>query len=165
MHETRLGADDFGQMSREGADVVLGLALDLVDAVDVEGDVARLGPDRLGGFPGNHAEFRLRVRRMRLDLEPEREAGLGLPDGGHFRAGIAGNHRKLRTSWAGREATPADLFFTPCFSRSGAGKPPVWARSGENCRAPGRRPKVLQAGQPALYRQADKLRVRSHAGL
>jgi hypothetical protein len=32
---------------------------------------------------------------MRLDLEPDFEARLGLPDGGHFRAGIAGYHRRL----------------------------------------------------------------------
>jgi hypothetical protein len=33
---------------------------------------------------------------MRLDLEPDLEAGLRLPDGGHFRAGVAGDHRRLR---------------------------------------------------------------------
>ena len=39
VHEARLGADDLGQMGQEGDDVVLGLALDLVDARDVEGRV------------------------------------------------------------------------------------------------------------------------------
>ena len=63
---------------------------------DIEGGVLGLGPDRLGGFLGDHAEFRQRVRRMRLDLEPDLEAGLRLPDGSHFRAGIAGDHRRLR---------------------------------------------------------------------
>src|SRR6185312_17268793 len=85
-------------MGGEGDDVVLGLTLDLVDPRDVEGDVARLGPDRLGGFLGDDAEFRLRVRRMRLDLEPDLEAGLRLPDGGHFRASVAGDHRRLRAN-------------------------------------------------------------------
>src|SRR6185369_15364652 len=88
--------------------VVLGLTLDLVDPRDVEGDVARLGPDRLGGFLGDDAELRLRIRRMRLDLEPDLEAGLRLPDGGHFRAGVAGDH----------QTAPAKLFFTPRFSRA-----------------------------------------------
>jgi hypothetical protein len=37
MHEARFGADDLGQMGQEGDDVMLGLALDLVDALDVEG--------------------------------------------------------------------------------------------------------------------------------
>jgi hypothetical protein len=93
VHEARLGADDFRQMGGEGDDVVLGLAFDLVDPRHVENGVAGLGPDYLGGFLGDHAEFRLRVRRMGLDLEPDLEAGLGLPDGGHFRAGIARNHQ------------------------------------------------------------------------
>src|SRR5438309_11470978 len=82
-------------MGEEGDDVVLGFALDLVDPRDVEGDVAGLGPDGLGGLLGDYAEFGQRVRRMRLDLEPDLEARLRLPDGGHFRAGIAGKHRRL----------------------------------------------------------------------
>ncbi len=95
MHEARLGTDDFRQMGEEGDDVVLGFALDLVDPRHVEGDVAGLGPDRLGGLFRDHAKFCQRVRRMRLDLEPDLEAGLRLPDRGHFRAGVAGNHRRL----------------------------------------------------------------------
>ncbi len=95
VHEARLGADDFGEVGQEGDDVVLGLALDLVDPRHVEGGVLRLGPDRLGGFLRDHAEFRQRIRRMRLDLEPDLEAGLRLPDRGHFRAGVARNHRRL----------------------------------------------------------------------
>ena len=126
MDEARLGTDDFGQMGQEGDDVMLGLALDLVDPGDVEGGVLGLGPDRLRGFLGDDAEFGQRVRRVRLDLEPDPKAGLRLPDGGHFRAGVAGDHRKLRTSRAGREAIPADLFFTLCFSKSCRARPPVW---------------------------------------
>ncbi len=34
----------------------------------------------------------MRVGGMRLDLEPDLEAGLRLPDGGHFGAGITGDH-------------------------------------------------------------------------
>src|SRR5216683_5855001 len=100
MHEARLGADDFRQMGEEGDDVVLGFALDLVDPRDVEGRVFGLGPDRLCGVLRNHAEFRLRIRRVRLDLEPDLEARLRLPDGGHFRAGVAGNHSTTRGSSA-----------------------------------------------------------------
>ncbi len=48
-----------------------------------------------GGFLGDHAEFGLRIRRMGLDLEPDLETGLGFPDRGHFRAGVAGDHRRL----------------------------------------------------------------------
>ena len=51
MHEARVGADELGEMGQEGDDVVLGHALDLVDARDVERDVARLLPDRLRPLP------------------------------------------------------------------------------------------------------------------
>ena len=51
MHEARLRPDDLGQMGQEGDDVVLDLALDLVDALDVERGVAALVPDRLGRRP------------------------------------------------------------------------------------------------------------------
>ncbi len=47
MHEARVRPDEFGEMREEGDDVVLGHALDLVDAGDVERDVSGLVPDRL----------------------------------------------------------------------------------------------------------------------
>ncbi len=47
VQEPGLRADDLGDMGQEGDDVVLGGALDLVDALDVEGGFAALGPDRL----------------------------------------------------------------------------------------------------------------------
>jgi hypothetical protein len=93
MYEARLGPDDLRQMRKEGDDVVFGLALDLVNARYIEADVAGFLPDLFCGLFWNHPEFRLRIRRMRLDLEPDFEARLRLPDGGHFRAGVAGNHR------------------------------------------------------------------------
>jgi hypothetical protein len=95
MHEARFGADDFGQMGEERDHVVMGFALDFVDPRDVERRVFSLGPDRLRGFLGDHAEFSLRIRRMRFDLEPDLEAGLWLPNGSHFRTGVAGDHRRL----------------------------------------------------------------------
>src|ERR1700722_1038162 len=82
-------------MGEEGDDVVFGFALDLVDPRHVEDDVAGLGPYRLRGRLRNDPQFRQCVSRMRLDLEPDLEARLGLPDGGHFRAGVAGDHRRL----------------------------------------------------------------------
>src|SRR5205814_2186913 len=114
MHESRFRSHDFRQMSEKGDHVVLGFALDLIDPGHVEGDVAGLGPDRFRGFFRNHPEFRQRVRRMRLDLEPDLETRLRLPDGGHFWAGIAGNHQLLLA-----------LGVTPRFSRSRWLKPPV----------------------------------------
>src|SRR5258708_25888849 len=92
MHETRLGPDDFGEVGQERDDVVLGLALDLVDACDVEGGMPRLLPDREGGFLRNDAELGHRVGGMRLDLEPDAEAGLRVPDGDHLGTGITRYH-------------------------------------------------------------------------
>jgi len=77
-------------MSEEGDDVVLGFAFDLVDPRHVENNIAGLVPDRLCGLFRDHSKFCQRIRRMRLDLEPDLEAALGLPNGGHFRAGVAG---------------------------------------------------------------------------
>ena len=112
VHEARIRADEFGEVGEEGDDVVLDLALDLVDPRDVELGVLALGPDGFGGLLRDHAEFGLGIRRMRLDLEPDFEAGQRLPDGGHFRAGIAGDHRRLRTSKAGDHVRlPADCFY------------------------------------------------------
>jgi len=88
MHEARLGADDFRQMGQEGDDVVLGLALDFVDALDVEGGVPGLGPDRLRGRFRNDAEFRQRIRRMRLDLEPYLEIASAPPRSRPFPDGL-----------------------------------------------------------------------------
>ena len=46
VHEPGIGADEFGEMGQESDDVVLGDALDLVDARDVEFYMARLFPYR-----------------------------------------------------------------------------------------------------------------------
>ena len=92
MDEARFGTDDFGQMREKGDDVVLGLALDLVDAVDIEfGDLAFL-PDLLRRFLRDHAELGHGVGGMGLDLEPDAKARLRRPDRSHLRTGIAGDH-------------------------------------------------------------------------
>ena len=100
MDEARIGADEFGQMGQERDDVMLGDALDFVDALDVEGHVARLRPDRLGALLGDDAELGKRVAGMRLDLEPDAEARLRLPDPNHFGAGISGDHGKHSDGFA-----------------------------------------------------------------
>ncbi len=89
VHETRLGPDDFGQMGEEGDDVVLGLALDLVDAVDIELRRLALGPDLLRRRLRDHAELGHGVGGMGLDLEPDAKPRLRRPDRRHLRAGVA----------------------------------------------------------------------------
>ena len=62
-------------------------------AVDVERRrSSSASPHRLGRLVRHHAELGHRVQRMRLDLEPDPEARLRLPEGGHGGAGIARNH-------------------------------------------------------------------------
>ena len=95
MDEAGVRADEFGQMRQEGDDVVLGDALDLVDALDIELCRAALFPDGLCGFLGDDAEFGQRVAGMRLDLEPDAEAGFRRPDGHHFGARIARDHETI----------------------------------------------------------------------
>src|SRR5215472_5468662 len=92
MHETRLRSDDLGEAREERDDVVLDLALDRIDARDVELGVLSLVPDRLGGGLGNDAELGHGVGRMRLDLEPDAVARLRVPDRGHFRPSVARDH-------------------------------------------------------------------------
>ncbi len=94
VHEARIGADVLGQMRQEGDNVVLDLALDLVDPRDVEFRFPAARPDGLRGFLRDLAEPGHRVRGVCLDLEPDAEAGLGRPDGDHFGPGIAGDHGK-----------------------------------------------------------------------
>ena len=82
VHEARLGPDDLGQVGEEGDDVVLDLALDRVDARDVE---LRRGPfaDLLRRRFRDHPELGHGVGGMRLDLEPDAIARLRLPDRRH----------------------------------------------------------------------------------
>ena len=97
MHEARLGPDDLGQMGEEGDDVVLDLALDLVDARDVELGLARPSAQMVFAASfGMMPSSAMRVGGVRLDLEPDAKARLRRPDRGHFRAGVAGNHMRLR---------------------------------------------------------------------
>src|SRR5438477_10691680 len=92
MHKARLGSDDLREMGEKGDDVVLGLALDLVDAGHVELGIAALVPNGAGGSFRHHAELHHGIGGMGLDLEPDAKTGLGLPDGSHFGAAVAGDH-------------------------------------------------------------------------
>ena len=89
MHEAGLGADMFGDIGQEGDDVVFDLALDLVDACDLERAAL---PDRAGGLLGHQPLGDHGVGGVGFNFEPDPEPGLGFPDVDHLRPGIAGYH-------------------------------------------------------------------------
>ncbi len=94
VHEARLRPDMLGEVGEEGDHVVMRLALDLVDAGDVEFS-GRPRPHGLGGLLGDHAELGLGVGGVGLDFEPDAEAGLRLPQGHHVGTGIARDHAAI----------------------------------------------------------------------
>ena len=80
---------------QEGDHVMLGDRLDRVDRLDV--DLAQRvavvgGADRRGVLGRDHPDLAHRLGGEHLDLPPDAVAVLGRPDGGHFGAGIAGDH-------------------------------------------------------------------------
>ena len=121
MDEARLGPDEFGEMGQKGDDVMMRDLLDRVDPRHVEGDMAGLFPDRLGGLFRDDADFGQRVAGMRLDLEPDAKAGLRLPEGGHFGTGIAGDHAGSLCQGGGGGASCHRACLAPrsIFKRSG----------------------------------------------
>ena len=84
-----IGADGFRQIGEESQNVVAGDFFDFVDAGDFP---FALFPDILGGRGGDNTQFRQSVAGMGFDFEPDAEAVVRCPDGGHFRAGITGDH-------------------------------------------------------------------------
>ena len=115
LHEAGVLAHKFGQMGQEGDDVVLHLAFDLVDAIDVELHVPGF-PDRLGGVGGHHAQLGQLVGGVGLDLEPDAVFGLGRPDVGHFRPGIARDHGARLSRLAKRAGLRANSANRPAAS-------------------------------------------------
>ena len=109
VHEARLRPDDLGQVGEKRDYVVLDLALDRIDARDVEHRGLAFGPDGLRGFLGDHAERRHRVGGMCLDLEPDPVARLRIPDRGHLQPAVARDHcvtRPLRAPSRRRCVSP-----------------------------------------------------------
>jgi hypothetical protein len=92
VHETCIRSDEFGEMGEKGDDVVLDLALDLVDARGVEFRRVAFFPDRLRRGLRDHAEFGHGVGGVRLDLEPNAKPRLRRPDRCHLRTGVARDH-------------------------------------------------------------------------
>src|SRR5262245_26185884 len=83
-------------MGKERDDVVLDLALDLLDARDVELGILAFGPDLLSRGLGNDPKFGHGVGRVRLDLEPDAVARLRIPDRGHLRPSVTRDHGRPR---------------------------------------------------------------------
>ena len=99
VHEPRLVAHVFRHPGEEGDHVMLGYGLDRVDRFDVDCGVGGPPvPQGLGRACRDHAEFAELFGRMRFDFEPDAISGFRLPQGGHFGAGVAGDHGELR-SW------------------------------------------------------------------
>ena len=93
VHEARFGADLLRHPIEEGDHVVLGDGLNGVDGGDVDGGLrCPPVPQRLGGALRHDTEISQLLGGMRLDLEPDAEAGFRFPDGNHVGAGIAGDH-------------------------------------------------------------------------
>ena len=90
MQEARFRPDMLGDMVRKAITSCCHLGLDRVDPGDVESRPC--APDRLGRFLWDDAKLRHRVERMRLDLEPDAEVGLRLPDAVISGPGIARDH-------------------------------------------------------------------------
>ncbi len=90
-----LGTDVLGEVGQQGDGFVVDLALDLADALDLEGAALAHGARR--AFR-NDAELGLRLAGVRLDLELNAEVVLGLPDRGHPRAAVARDHDRVASS-------------------------------------------------------------------
>ena len=89
VHKTRLGADMLGEVGQKGDHVVVRLALDLVDPLDLERAAL---PHRTRRTLRDHAERRLGFARACFDLEPDPKPVFRGPDPGHFGSAVAWDH-------------------------------------------------------------------------
>lgn len=89
MHEAALFADEFGDGSQEGDDVVFDFGFDFVDAGDVK--IAFFAQGLCGAF-GDDAEIGHFLKREGFNLQPDAEFVLLFEYIRHFGAGVAWNH-------------------------------------------------------------------------
>ena len=94
MQKPRLRPDDLRHMGQEGDNVVLYLALNLIDALDVKHCIASLCPDGRCRICRNDAQLRHLIGGVSLDLEHDTKTGLGVPDLGEGGTGIARDHER-----------------------------------------------------------------------
>jgi hypothetical protein len=89
MHEARIWPNGFREIGQEGENVMARFFFDFIDALQIP---FALFPDIPGGGSGDDAKLRQSVAGMGFDFEPDAHPVVGIPDLGHFRAGIARNH-------------------------------------------------------------------------
>ena len=77
MHEASLGADDLGEMRQEGDDVCL-VSRSIASIRSTSNFASSPSPSRPCRFLRDDPKLGHRVGRMRLDLEPDAEARLGV---------------------------------------------------------------------------------------
>ena len=114
VQEARLRADMLGDVGEEGDDVVFDLALDGVDARDLE-------PPALGDGGGDSgrdlAQQLLRLAGVALDVEPYAEFGLRRPERRHVRPRVARDHRQRG---AAARLPPSTVASAPVVPRASA---------------------------------------------
>lgn len=103
MQKARLRSHLFRDAGQEGDDIVLHLPLDLVDAGDVK---AAALLHRHGRLLRDQPELGHGLGGQSLDLEPNSELGLGLPNASHFGAAVAGDHFGVRDPFLRRRRQP-----------------------------------------------------------
>ena len=92
MHKPRvIRPDMLRQMGKERDHIMLRHRLNLINPRHIKGHIPR-PPNRRRIRRRDHAERRLRIAGMRLNLKPDAKLRLGRPQGHHLGAGIAGNH-------------------------------------------------------------------------
>src|SRR5438045_1760760 len=95
VHEPGFGADMLGDVGQEGDRLVMHLALDLADALDLE--FAALA-QCLRRATRDHAELFLHLAGIGLDVELNAEIVLRLPDRRHLRPAVARDHAETSSA-------------------------------------------------------------------
>ena len=98
MDKARLGTDMLGKVGEKRDRLVMDLALDLADALDLEGAAFA---DRLRHALRDDAELLLRLAGIGLDIKLDAEIVFRLPYLRHFGAAVARDHRGARIGDSG----------------------------------------------------------------
>ena len=120
VNPTPFSAHALRQLVYEGDNIVIGGALQLVDARDIH---LRLGADYSNGVGGHFARCSLRVEHREFYLQRRAPARLIAPDRRHRRRGVTGDHR---LAWRnGRQARSIVCVRSGPTERSTIGAPAI----------------------------------------